>query len=728
MKILKYMLGMCCFMAVVYACTEDENSTDFLNDIAAPSNVSVLAVVTPDNTGLVTLTPSGEGATKFDIAYGDGSEDATDLIPGSSTQHIYEEGSYDILITATGINGAVTAVTQTINVAFIAPQDLLVTIENDAAISRQVNVVATADFAINYEVSFGDADNTSLMANIGEAVSFTYDAAGTYIITVTAFSAAIETTTYTEQFLVTEILQPLVAAPTPPNRNDDDVISMFSNSYALDVDVSSWRSDWSTSTLSDIQINDNDTKFYADADFVGVEFYGDAAVDATEMEFFHVDFWSLNATTFRIKLVDLGGTATEAEIVFEDIPQNEWVSLEIPMSDFLDAGMTSISSIQQLIFSGLPTGTFDFFIDNVYFYRTPTTYMPLLSDDFEGNGNIDSWTADALSIDINAPNVVNESINTSLTVLEYIDDGSGQYANVRFESDAVFDLASNSNFALKIYVPSSSVTGSQPNQISLKLQNNNLGGNAFSTQTEIIKPIVLDQWQMVTFDFATDPFINFDGGSPDPVNRSDLNRVVIQVNSENNFDAVTAYIDDFSYGPQIPAELPPFAMDDFEGNGNITNWTGDQATATTDVSNPQITGINYSSNILLYEDTGGQYANVQFSVTPKFDLMDKSKFTLKIYVPSSSVTGSEPNQISLKLQNTDLGGNAFSTQTEIIKPIVLDQWQQITFDFAVDTFINFDGGSPNPVDRSDLDKVVIQLNSENNFESVTGYIDDFKYH
>ncbi|WP_298895027.1 hypothetical protein [uncultured Psychroserpens sp.] len=372
MKILKYILSIALLTAIIYGCTDDDNDTNFVNNLPAPTNISLLSVVTPDNSGLVTLTPSGEGAAKFDLEFGDNTGSSGELNPGESVQHTYAEGSYDVIVTATGLNGKVTTVTQTIIVAFLAPQNLMVTIENDTAVSRQVNVTASAEFAMNYEVNFGDPNNTIMMANIDEGVSFTYDEAGTYTITVTAFSAAIETTTYTEDFLVTEILQPLAGAPVPPSRADEDVISMFSNTYALDVNVSSWRSDWSTSTLTDLQIDGNDTKFYADADFVGVEFYGADAVDATEMEFFHLDFWSVNATTFRIKLVDLGGTATEAEIVFDDLPQNEWVSLEIPMSDFTDAGMTSINSIQQLIFSGVPVGTFDFFIDNVYFYKSPS--------------------------------------------------------------------------------------------------------------------------------------------------------------------------------------------------------------------------------------------------------------------------------------------------------------------------------------------------------------------
>ena len=131
-----------------------------------------------------------------------------------------------------------------------------------------------------------------------------------------------------------------------------------------------------------------------------------------------------------------------------------------------------------------------------------------------------------------------------------------------------------------------------------------------------------------------------------------------------------------------------------------------------------------------YDDQGGQYANAQFTVATKFDLTAKSKFTLKIYVPSSSITGSQPNQISLKLQNSGLGGNSWQTQTEIIKPIVLDQWQEITFDFVNDNWVNlnFNGVDPDPIDRTDLDKVVLQVNSENNNDLVIAYIDNLNYH
>jgi len=359
-------------MITFLGCEQDDDTSNLVDGIDEPTNVSALVTVTQDNTGLVKITPLANGVASFTITYGDGSGATSDVRPGEFVEHTYAEGTYQANIQAFALNGKSTTITQAIVVSFNAPENLVVTIENDTAVSKKVNVTPEADFALSYEVDFGQAGSEPVMINTDETASFIYDEAGTYTITVTAFSAAIETAQYTEDFVVTEILQPLAAAPTPPSRADADVISMFSNAYELDVNVSSWRSDWSTSTLTDLQIAGNDTKFYADADFIGVEFYGDAAVDASQMDSFHMDFWSVNATTFRVKLVDLGGEATEAEIAFTDLPQNEWVSIDIPMTMFTDAGMTSINSIQQMIFSGLPTGTFDFFTDNVYFYRAAT--------------------------------------------------------------------------------------------------------------------------------------------------------------------------------------------------------------------------------------------------------------------------------------------------------------------------------------------------------------------
>jgi beta-glucanase (GH16 family) len=166
--------------------------------------------------------------------------------------------------------------------------------------------------------------------------------------------------------------------------------------------------------------------------------------------------------------------------------------------------------------------------------------------------------------------------------------------------------------------------------------------------------------------------------------------------------------------------------DNFEGNGTITTWFGDDCGIDTQFSNPFQEGINTSSTVLEYRDQGGTFANVRFEVDNAFDLSENHTFSLKIYIPSSGLTGNQPNQVSLKLQNGTLG-EPWATQSEIIKPLQLNQWQTVTFDFQNDNYINLDGNSPPPTQRDDFTRVVIQINGENNNDHVLAYIDDVAY-
>ena len=193
-------------------------------------------------------------------------------------------------------------------------------------------------------------------------------------------------------------------------------------------------------------------------------------------------------------------------------------------------------------------------------------------DDFEGNGDITTWFGDACNMDISFANPNIQGINTSATVLKYEDVG-GQYANVRFDVSENFDLSVHHTFTLKIFIASGSITGNQNNQISLKLQDGTLGA-PWETQSEIIKNVTLDEWQEISFDFQNDPYINFNGGSPAPVLRTDFNRIVLQINGENNFDFVTAYLDDISYDGSVGSCSPYNNLvwsDEFDGNGPIDN-------------------------------------------------------------------------------------------------------------------------------------------------------------
>lgn len=167
-------------------------------------------------------------------------------------------------------------------------------------------------------------------------------------------------------------------------------------------------------------------------------------------------------------------------------------------------------------------------------------------------------------------------------------------------------------------------------------------------------------------------------------------------------------------------------QDDFEGSGTISSWFGDNCNINTSFANPFVSGDNTSATVLRYHDIGGTYANVRFDVAPNFDLTTKNAFSLQIYVPSSGITGAQPNQVSLKLQNGTLA-EPWTTQSEIIKPIVLDTWQTVSFNFETDNYINLDPNSPPPITRTDFSRVVIQVNGEANNDQVLAYLDDVLY-
>ena len=149
------------------------------------------------------------------------------------------------------------------------------------------------------------------------------------------------------------------------------MISLFSDAYT-DVPVDTWRTDWSAVDYTETTIAGGNVKLYSNLNFVGIETVANQ-VDASSMTHFHVDYWTGNASVFRVKLVDFGadggfegGDDTEGEIEFTVTP-NTWVSLDIPLSDF--AGLTNSEHMSQFIFSAAPAGGANVYIDNVYFHN-----------------------------------------------------------------------------------------------------------------------------------------------------------------------------------------------------------------------------------------------------------------------------------------------------------------------------------------------------------------------
>ena len=412
MKNLKYFISLFVSLSILISCNEDD-SFDYLDNVAAPSNISALVSITQDNTGLVTIIPNGEGAVSFDIDFGDGTEEQTSVQPGEEVQHTYTEGNYELKITGSSVTGKTTVATQPLVVSFNPPQNLEVIIENDAAVSKQVNVTATAEFAVSFDVYFGeDANATPVSGNIGETVSYIYQNAGTYTIRVVAKGGAIETTEYTEEFTVTEILQPIVSAPRPPSRADEDVISIFSAAYT-DVAGTDYFPDWGQggqgSSWSSFDLNGDAMLQYINLSYQGIQF--GSAVDVTAMEFIHLDVWTAGGiSTIETSLISV---SNGEQPVVSNLTAGEWTSIDIPISAYTDQGLT-VADIHQLKFVGDPWAAGTVFIDNIYFYKGDILFDDglLTNGDFE-NGS-DSWIV-GVDDSTSAP-VVTEGGNTYYSV------------------------------------------------------------------------------------------------------------------------------------------------------------------------------------------------------------------------------------------------------------------------------------------------------------------------
>ena len=351
------------------SCKEDFlEETDF--GIVAPSDVSATFNITQDNTGLVTITPTAIGAVSFDVDFGDGSEVATAIAAGKHAKHTYTEGNHTVGVTANGLGGLKATATVDLVVSFKAPQNLVLAITNSETISKQVDVVATADFATTFDVNVGVDGVEAVSANIGDTATYIYDEAGTYTITVTAKGGAIETTSLSQDFEVTAIQQPVISADTPPSRKITDVVSVFSSVYD-DLTGTDFFPNWGQSTTyTEYDLEGDKMIQYANLNYQGVQF---ETQNVSNMQYLHMDVWTADLASLDIYPIS---AATGEKFVTKALTADSWTTIDIPLSAFTDQGL-SMADIFQFKFVDPDNSGKTIFIDNLYFYKNPSEPSPL---------------------------------------------------------------------------------------------------------------------------------------------------------------------------------------------------------------------------------------------------------------------------------------------------------------------------------------------------------------
>ncbi len=158
--------------------------------------------------------------------------------------------------------------------------------------------------------------------------------------------------------------EPETAAPAPPVRDPENVISIFSDAYTS-MPGTDFNPNWGQTTqASIIEIEGNETLKYTNFDYQGTQF--DGSLDVSGMEYLHLDMWTADATSVNVFTISPGPVETGIALA---ITPGEWVSYDIPLSDFTNVDMTELIQFKFDGGDGSPT----IYLDNLYFYKDPTS-------------------------------------------------------------------------------------------------------------------------------------------------------------------------------------------------------------------------------------------------------------------------------------------------------------------------------------------------------------------
>lgn len=181
-----------------------------------------------------------------------------------------------------------------------------------------------------------------------------------------------------------EVLGSFLGADTPPARDPDDVISIFSDAYAgvNDLDLGIFAGP--NVTIQTQEFNGDEIVTYESLDFVGIGWEG--TNDVSQMTHVHVDVQLMGSVNeaLIVQLIDFGPNNTDDGPVGGDdtgggftIPSSQltegaWVGVDIPINAFTEqtgGGFLGSPNLNNIARVALVSNGGSFIIDNLYFYR-----------------------------------------------------------------------------------------------------------------------------------------------------------------------------------------------------------------------------------------------------------------------------------------------------------------------------------------------------------------------
>jgi hypothetical protein len=253
--------------------------------------------------------------------------------------------------------------------------------------------------------------------------------------------------------------------------------------------------------------------------------------------------------------------------------------------------------------------------------------------------------------------------------------------------------------------------------VRLKVEDANDNTHTVETETNTT---LAGEWETLIFDFANE------APGTEPIHYDwYFNKATIFFNFGTEGSVAgekTYYWDDVEFtggGVEPKPYMAADVQDNFEddGWGTIPTWhfQDPDLVDITIIEDPTEPG----NHIMDYVRSGTfEWTNAQFILDHRMDLTERHMFEVRAYFPSSNDYSPGPDgltpSLALKLQNSLLGGNAWTTQTEVkITVDTFDEWLTLEFDFS------------EAADRDDYDQVVVQFGGEGHFIPGQFHLDDF---
>ena len=651
MKKFKYLLKVFLVSILVFACVEEiENNIDFVDTIDVPTNISAMISITQDNTGVVTITPTGEGVVSYSVDFGDGSNESESINPGNSVVHTYPEGTYEATIIAVGLNGEVTETVVSVVVSYSAPENLVVVINNVPGNPFDINVSATADLAASFEVYFGDQgpEEAPTPLQIAETLTYTYSNVGQYTVTVVALSGGAATTEYIEVITITNpLLMPIDFEDATLNYSFVD----FGNAQSTVIPNPD------PSGINTSETVGQSFKFNGSETWAGSFLTIDEPVDFSSLNNIAVDVWTSEfGEVVKLKLENSANPDINTEVDMTTSVNQGWETL---IYDFSASDLSQDYDRIVIFFDFGNVGD-----DTSYYFDNIRLSLPAVSnfttvEDFQGElpGNFAFGGVEGVQL-VSNPNPT--GINTTSTAMQFTKtDGAEVWGGMGFAVDGIINFNGTNQIKINSYAPEAGKV------VKVKLET--IEGNVDGLTYEFdMTTTVANQWEVLTYDFSAAP---------------DLDYVSFIVFYDfGNQNAGVYHFDEIQVGmgEYIPSQAPSVAIENFEGElpGNFA-FGGVEGVQI--VENPNVSGTNTTANVMQCTKTEGSevWGGMGISVDPiNFSSAGMNQIQIQSYSPEAGKV------IKVKLETIE--GNVDGLTYEFdMTTTVANQWETLTYDFSL---------------------------------------------